>query len=158
MKKITHYSCIFLVWTFACLSSAHAYDFVLQDSDGDRYEVGPALGNTLGQQSYYVRYRGRSDSPFSSGSTGDGILYYNPDQYDDYHPVKIIIFENRSIFGFTLEGRWRDDPSRESTVYYINSGGQTGSMGIDLERTELTSRRSKQVRVKKVLKQTSLSK
>lgn len=141
MKKITYYSCAFLIWMFAYLPSALAAEFYLIDSDNDVYHVGHYLGSFAHHDSYNVDYY-PADSPHIPA--GQGILYY-----DNFHQsLKILIFENNDIYGITLEGHWSGSGS---PVSYVNSNLQTGQ--LDLYFSDFFPRaRSKISRIKNIKK------
>ena len=151
MKKIMKYSGIFLIWAFASMSNAFAETLTLVDSDGDQYQVGDYIGNVFNNESYYVKYIGQFPA------TGEGFVYYDKNNYCDpsgrdtgclARPIKIVIFENLDVYGFTLEGHWNGDGS---PAHYINNSGESGSMRLFVENSQ-TSRRSKNTRIKHVSK------
>lgn len=157
MKKIMYHSGIFLIWAFVSVSSAFADGLTLVDSDGDQYEIGAYIGNVFNSESYYVKYIGKFPA------TGEGFVYYDKNNYCDplgrdpgclARPIKIVIFENLDVYGFTLEGHWNGDGS---IVHYMNNSGESGSMGMFVDNTP-NFRRSKQARVKNVFKQKNLAK
>lgn len=119
MKNIIKYG--FIILSFLTIHLAQASDFTLVDADGDSYYIGEYLGNTMGNNSFYVEYSG--NSRFSGG---EGILYF--DSY--YQSVKIVIFENSDIYGFTLEGHWDGEGS---TFYHVDSDGQSGDLRLYFE-------------------------
>ncbi len=139
MKKLTYFSCIFLFWLTVGVSNALA-DFSVTDSDGDVYRVGEFLGYEMDNQKYYVQYI--NSSTFLP--TGEGFLYYD----DYYQSMKIIIFENDNIFGFSLEGYWQGSGSE---IYFVNSDGNSGVMDLFLGEN-LPRKRSVETSVKQVLK------
>ncbi|MCK5829434.1 MAG: hypothetical protein KAH20_03950 [Methylococcales bacterium] len=141
MKKITYYSCAFLIWMFTCLPSALAAEFYLIDSDNDVYHVGHYLGSFANHESYNVDFY-PADSPRTP--TGQGILYY-----DSVHQsVKILIFENNQTYGLTLEGHWTGSGS---SVSYANSDLETGQLGLYF-RDSSRRARSKNKRIKNIKK------
>ncbi len=139
MKKLVYYSCMILVWMSFSVSNALA-DFSLVDSDGDVYHVGNFLGHELHNQKYFVQYISR-DASFPEA---EGILYYD----DLYQSLKIVVFENNDLFGFTLEGHWHGSGS---AIFYLNSDGDTGAMNIFLGNRS-ARKDSKKARVKNILK------
>ena len=143
MKKIAYYSCIVLVWMSFSVSNALA-DFSLVDSDGDVYHVGNFIGHELNNQKYFVQYISR-DASFPEA---EGILYYD----ELYQAVKIVVFENEDLFGFTMEGHWHGSGSE---IFYLNSDGDTGAMNIffgDSRRSAQKNKTPKKPRVKNLLK------
>jgi hypothetical protein len=128
-----------LIWMSFSASNALA-DFSMVDSDGDVYQVGHYVGNELHNQKYYVQYVSR-DASFPEA---EGILYYD----DLYQSVKIVVFENNDLFGFTLEGHWHGSGSE---IFYLNSDGDTGRMNLFLGNRS-ARKDSKKARVKNLLK------
>lgn len=139
MKTLTYYSVILLFWMIASTSNALA-DFSLIDSDGDVYQVGEFLGYEMDNQKYYVQYINQS----SFLPSGEGFLYYD----DFYQSMKMVIFENDNIHGFTVEGYWQGSGSE---IYFVNSGGNSGVMSLFLGEN-LPRKRSQEISVKQVLK------
>ena len=114
MKKIIYIG--FLLFSFFSFNLSQASDFILVDSDGDSYYVGDYLGNTMGNNSFYVQYR----------DEGEGILYFD----SEYQSVKIVIFESQFIYGFTLEGHWDGEGSE---FHHVNSEGESGDLRLYFE-------------------------
>ncbi len=119
MKKITHGSCVLFVWLALSLSTAFAADFSLVDSDGDTYYVGESLGKVMHNDAYVVRYKSNN----ALLPEGEGFLYYDT----GYQTLKIIIFENSGLYGFSMEGQW---VGSGSGIYYLNSRGDSGEMNL----------------------------
>jgi hypothetical protein len=139
MKRFSYYSCILLLWTTASISNALA-DFSVIDSDGDVYHVGAFLGHEMDNQKYYVQYINSS----SFSPTAEGFLYFD----EFYQSMKIVVFENDEIHGFTIEGYWQGSGSE---IYFVNSGGNSGVMDLFLGEA-LPRKRTEKKSVKQVLK------
>jgi hypothetical protein len=161
MKKIMYHSCIFIIWAYASLSTAFADGLTLVDSDGDKYQIGAYIGRVFNNESYFVKYI--SEAPFEPTIVAEGFVYYDKNNYCDpfggdagclARPIKIVIFETFDIYGFTLEGHWNGDGS---IVHYMNNSGENGRMGMFIENS-FVSRRSKDKRIKHVVKEGSFAK
>ena len=107
MRKTAFLSIITVLIFFYSVNVQSAVVYSFHDGTSDY-----ALMGTLGG------YAGNSIFTISVNyGAADGLLFWDP----VYSALKIVVFENSSVWGWTLEGHWTGDGS--SFTFVTNNGG-----------------------------------
>jgi hypothetical protein len=122
MNKLTSLLCFFILCFFSTLASAAL--LVLEDSNGNKYQLDGYLGDYGNNQQFSTTYIS------ASGNTAQGLTFFD----STYNSFKIITFENEALYGLSIEGHWVGD--RTPAFYMLNNGATPVAITLSVSNSK----------------------